>query len=54
MLAPDLRSLEELGSCTLKRSDDLTIATLTQHAADVAEGKVLVPEVLRPRPGCPY
>lgn len=54
MLAGDLRRLEELGCCTLKRVADLTIATLTEHGADVAEGKVVIAEVLRPRPGCPY
>lgn len=47
----DLAWLKEQGLATLELVQGLTIATLTERGADVANGRASQPGVARPQPG---
>jgi hypothetical protein len=48
----ELTWLEEQGLITLRDAAGYMVATLTGRGGDVAAGRVIVPGVKRPGPGC--
>src|SRR5262245_45284068 len=51
MIRTDLAWLAEQGLVSVKRPEDVAIATLTERGVDVGAGRAAVPGVKRPLPG---